>query len=292
MAKGNSLKENTIEQLRIHGFRLSKGLGQNFLIDEEILTGILDGAEIGPEDVVLEIGPGFGVLTTGLCSRAKKVVSVELDKRIYDILRVNLSGFSNFELVEGDILQVDINDILENKLGGKKAKVVANLPYYITTPIIMKLLEQHYDFQSITVMVQKEVADRLCASPGGKEYGAITVSANYYASIKKVLDVPADSFIPPPEVESAVIRFDVREKPPVQLEDEALFFKVIKAAFGQRRKTLLNALSSGNFCENKEQVKKVLETCGIDGVRRGETLSIEEYALLSNTIKKRKEVEN
>jgi len=291
MTKGKSLKENTIEQLRIHGFRLSKGLGQNFLIDEDILKGILDGAEIGPEDRVLEIGPGFGVLTTGLCSRANKVVSVELDKRIFDILRVNLSGFSNFELIEGDILQVDINDILKNKLDGKKAKVVANLPYYITTPIIMKLLEQHYDFQSITVMVQKEVAERLCASPGGKDYGAITVSANYYASIKKVLDVPADSFIPPPEVESAVIRFDVREKPPVILEDEALFFKVIKAAFGQRRKTLLNALSSGSFCNSKEQVKEVLEACGIDGIRRGETLSIEEYALLSNTIKKRKEVE-
>lgn len=291
MAKDKTLKENTIEQLKIHGFRLSKGLGQNFLINEEILKGILDGAEIGPDDSVLEIGPGFGVLTTGLCSRAKKVVSVELDKRIYEILKINLSGFTNFELIEGDILQVDIKDILENKLAGKNTKVVANLPYYITTPIIMKLLEERHEFKSITVMVQKEVAERLCSDPGNKSYGAITVSANYYASIKKILDVPSDSFIPPPDVESAVIRFDIREAPPAQVNDEVLFFRVIKAAFGQRRKTLLNALSAGGFCRNKDEVKEILEKCGIDGVRRGETLSIQEYALLANTIKEYKEVE-
>ena len=285
MIKGKSLKENTIEQLKIHGFRLSKGLGQNFLIDEDILTGILDGAEIGPEDSVLEIGPGFGVLTTGLCSRAKKVVSVELDNRMFEILNVNLSGFSNFELIEGDILQVDINNLLKNKLDGKNTKVVANLPYYITTPIIMKLLEERHEFKSITVMVQKEVANRLCANPGNKEYGAITVSVNYYATVRKILDVPSASFIPPPDVESTVIRFDIREKPPVELTDEALFFRVIKAAFGQRRKTLLNALSAGGFCENKEKVKEILEKCGIDGIRRGETLSIEEFALLANTIR-------
>ena len=285
MIKGKSLKENTIEQLKIHGFRLSKGLGQNFLIDEDILTGILDGAEIGPEDSVLEIGPGFGVLTTGLCSRAKKVVSVELDNRMFEILNVNLSGFSNFELIEGDILQVDIKNILEEKLDGKNTKVVANLPYYITTPIIMKLLEERHEFKSITVMVQKEVANRLCADPGCKEYGAITVSVNYYSTVRKILDVPAASFIPPPDVESTVIRFDIREKPPVELIDEALFFKVIKAAFGQRRKTLLNALSAGGFCENKEKVKEILSECGIDGIRRGETLSIEEFALLANTIR-------
>lgn len=291
MINKKSLRENTIEQLKIHGFRLSKGLGQNFLVDEEILRGILDGAEIGSEDCVLEIGPGFGVLTTGLCGRAKKVVSVELDKRIYEILRINLSGFQNFELIEGDILQVDIEDILKNKLQGNKAKVVANLPYYITTPIIMKLLEQRYDFKSITVMVQKEVADRLCSEAGTKDYGAITVSANYYATIKKVLDVPADSFIPPPEVESAVIRFDLREKPPVELSDEKLFFRVIKAAFGQRRKTLLNALSSGGFLRDKEAVKNALESCDIDGGRRGETLTIQEYAAIANKISELKEVE-
>lgn len=285
MIKAKSLKENTIEQLKIHGFRLSKGLGQNFLIDEDILTGILDGAEIGPEDSVLEIGPGFGVLTTGLCSRAKKVVSVELDNRMFEILNVNLSGFSNFELIEGDILQVDIKNILEEKLDGKNTKVVANLPYYITTPIIMKLLEERHEFKSITVMVQKEVANRLCADPGCKEYGAITVSVNYYATVRKILDVPSASFIPPPDVESTVIRFDIREKPPVEIIDEALFFKVIKAAFGQRRKTLLNALSAGGFCENKEKVKEILGECGIDGIRRGETLSIEEFALLANTIR-------
>ena len=285
MIKGKSLKENTIEQLKIHGFRLSKGLGQNFLIDEDILTGILDGAEIGPEDSVLEIGPGFGVLTTGLCTRAKKVVSVELDNRMFEILNVNLSGFSNFELIEGDILQVDIKKILKEKLDGKNTKVVANLPYYITTPIIMKLLEERHEFKSITVMVQKEVANRLCANPGNKEYGAITVSVNYYATVRKILDVPSASFIPPPDVESTVIRFDIREKPPVELIDETLFFKVIKAAFGQRRKTLLNALSAGGFCENKEKVKEILKECGIDGIRRGETLSIEEFALLANTIR-------
>ena len=285
MIKGKSLKENTIEQLKIHGFRLSKGLGQNFLIDEDILTGILDGAEIGSEDSVLEIGPGFGVLTTGLCSRAKKVVSVELDNRMFEILKVNLSGFSNFELIEGDILQIDIKNILEEKLDGKNTKVVANLPYYITTPIIMKLLEERHEFKSITVMVQKEVANRLCADPGCKEYGAITVSVNYYSTVRKILDVPAASFIPPPDVESTVIRFDIREKPPVELIDEALFFKVIKAAFGQRRKTLLNAISAGGFCENKEKVKEILDECGINGIRRGETLSIEEFALLANTIR-------
>ena len=285
MIKGKSLKENTIEQLKIHGFRLSKGLGQNFLIDEDILTGILDGAEIGPEDSVLEIGPGFGVLTTALCSRAKKVVSVELDNRMFEILNVNLSGFSNFELIEGDILQVDIKNLLKNKLDGKNTKVVANLPYYITTPIIMKLLEERHEFKSITVMVQKEVANRLCADPGCKENGAITISVNYYATVRKILDVPSTSFIPPPDVESTVIRFDIREKPPVELIDEALFFKVVKAAFGQRRKTLLNALSAGGFCENKEKVKEILDECGIDGIRRGETLSIEEFALLANTIR-------
>lgn len=288
MNKTMSLKERTIEQLKIHGFRLSKGMGQNFLIDENILFGILDGAEIGEEDCVLEIGPGFGVLTTGLCGRAKKVVSVELDKRLFEILKINLSGFDNFELIEGDILQTDIESIITNSFMGQRAKVVANLPYYITTPIIMRLLEEGYDFKSITVMVQKEVADRLCASPGTKDYGAITITASYYASVKRVLEVPSDSFIPAPDVDSTVIRFDVREKPPVEVKDKKLFLRLIKAGFGQRRKTLLNALNAGGFFKTKDEICEILEKCDIEPSRRGETLSINEYADIANELSARK----
>ncbi len=286
MNKAMSLKEQTIEQLKIHGFRLSKGMGQNFLIDENVLVGILDGAEIDKDDYVLEIGPGFGVLTGGLCSRAKKVVSVELDQRLFEILKINLHGFDNFELIEGDILQTDINSIITNKFDGHSAKVVANLPYYITTPIIMRLLEEGYDFKSITVMVQKEVADRLCASPGTKEYGAITITSSFYASVKRVLEVPANSFIPAPDVDSTVIRFDIREKPPVEVSDKKLFLRLIKAGFGQRRKTLLNALNAGGFFKTKAEICEILMSCNVEPSRRGETLSIKEYADIANELLK------
>lgn len=269
------------------GFHFSKSLGQNFLIDEDVLDRIVEGSGIDDETYVLEIGPGFGTLTQRLCGAAKKVVAVEIDEMAADILSENLAECDNLKLIRGDILKIDLNSLIADEFGADaRIKVVANLPYYITTPILMLLIEGGFPIDSITVMIQKEVADRLAASPGGKDYGAITLSVQYRCECTPVAIAPPDSFMPPPKVTSEVIRLDLREKPQVDVADEKTLFRVIKAAFAQRRKTLLNTLSnSGGFSMNKDELSAMLESLGIDPRRRGETLSIEEYAKISDNIR-------
>ena len=269
------------------GFRFSKSLGQNFLIDEDVLDRIVEGSGIDEDTYVLEIGPGFGTLTQRLCAAAKKVVAVEIDDMAADILSENLAECDNLKIVRGDILKIDLNSLIADEFGdGSRIRVVANLPYYITTPILMLLIEGGFPIDSITVMIQKEVADRLAASPGGKDYGAITLSVQYRCECTPVAIAPPDSFMPPPKVTSEVIRLDLRDKPQVVVKDEKMLFKVIKAAFAQRRKTLLNTLSnSGGFSMSKDELTSMLDSLGIDPRRRGETLSIEEYAKISDNIK-------
>lgn len=269
------------------GFRFSKSLGQNFLIDEEVLNQIVDGSGIDSDTYVLEIGPGFGTLTQRLCAVAKKVVAIEIDDMAADILEENLKECENLKIVRGDVLKIDLGKLIGEEFGkDSKIRVVANLPYYITTPIIMLLIESNLPFESITVMIQKEVADRLSATPGGKDYGAITLSVQYRCTAEMVAIAPPESFMPPPKVTSAVIRLDLRDVPPVEVGDENNLFRVIKAAFSQRRKTLLNTLSnSGAFSMSKDEISQMLEGIGIDSRRRGETLSIEEYAKISDNIK-------
>ncbi|MFZ5353827.1 MAG: 16S rRNA (adenine(1518)-N(6)/adenine(1519)-N(6))-dimethyltransferase RsmA [Bacillota bacterium] len=276
----------TRDLLKQYNFKLSKSLGQNFLIDEEVLEKIITGSEVTKDDCVLEIGPGMGALTQKLCEAAGSVLAVELDKRLIPILSATFSGHENFRLINDDILKINLKETLKENFGEKPAKVVANLPYYITTPIIMKLLEERLNLKSITIMVQKEVGDRLKASPGGKDYGALSVAVQYYCRPMQITLVPPDSFIPQPEVESTVIRLDILEEPPVEVEDERLFFKAVKAAFGQRRKTLLNALSSGDLGIDKDKSRQMLEELGIDERRRGETLSLQEFANIANKLNK------
>ena len=269
------------------GFRFSKSLGQNFLIDEDVLDKIVEGSGIDENTYVLEIGPGFGTLTQRLCAAAKKVVAVEIDDMAADILTENLAECGNLKIVRGDILKIDLNALIADEFGAEsRIKVVANLPYYITTPILMLLIEGGFNIDSITVMIQKEVADRLAAAPGGKDYGAITLSVQYRCTTTPVAIAPPDSFMPPPKVTSEVIRLDLLSEPSVKVNDEKMLFKVVKAAFSQRRKTLLNTLSNSNaFSMSKDELSKMLENLGIDPRRRGETLSIEEYARISDNIK-------
>lgn len=262
-----------------HSLIFHKGLGQNFLFDANYLNGIADAGGISKDDTVVEIGPGLGVLTTRLAERAKRVVAVEIDKNIIPALKETVSEFPNVEIVNKDILKTDINELTD---GCESVKVVANLPYYITSPIIMKLLEKGENIESVTVMIQKEVALRLAAKPGTKDYGAITVAVNYYSDPKIKLTVPPGAFIPPPKVYSSVITMKIRE-PEVTVCDEKLFFKIVKGAFGQRRKTLLNALSSAFPQISKENVKKIIASLGFDEKVRGETLSIADFAALSDS---------
>ncbi len=274
------------EILSEYEFRFSKSLGQNFLIDEGALDAIVDGAELCEDDCVLEIGAGFGTLTQRMLPKVKKVLCVEIDKTVIPILNENLSEFNNLEIINDDILKVDLKSLIKEKFDGENVKVVANLPYYITTPIIMMLLESGIDFKSITVMVQNEVALRLCAKEGTKDFGAISLAIAYYSDAKVLFSVPNTSFMPPPKVTSAVVRMDILDKPPVDVADKEVFFKVIKAAFLQRRKTLLNALkNSGMFKMSKDEILQILNQVGIDEKRRGETLSIFEYAKIADKIK-------
>lgn len=265
-----------------YGFRFSKSLGQNFLIDDSIVESIIDGAEVGPDDVVLEVGPGIGVMTHAMAQRAKKVVAIEIDNSLLPVLDETLGEEDNVEVVNGDVLKVNLQQIIDEKLDGQAPKVVANLPYYVTTPIIMRFLEEQIPVTDIVVMVQKEVADRMVADPGTKIYGALSVVVQYYAEPSKIVKVPPSVFMPQPNVESSVVRLQKRTEPPVDLKEPDLFFKTVRSAFMKRRKTLLNALSSGELGVSKDQVKEVLESCGIDPKRRGETLDMNEFAALAN----------
>ncbi|MFY9176539.1 MAG: 16S rRNA (adenine(1518)-N(6)/adenine(1519)-N(6))-dimethyltransferase RsmA [Caldicoprobacterales bacterium] len=268
-----------------HNFRFSKSLGQNFLIDGNIVKKIMEGAEITKEDRVLEIGPGIGTLTQELVSTAAKVVAVEIDKSLLPVLEETLGQPPNLRIVHGNILKIDIRGLINEFFEGKEFKVVANLPYYITTPIIMRFLEEDLPFTALTVMIQKEVAQRMAAKPGQKEYGSLSVAIQYYTKPRIVCKVPSNVFMPKPKVDSIVIALDRLEEPPVDVFDRDLFFKVVRAAFAKRRKTILNNLTSGELEEwSREDILRVLESVGIDPQRRGETLSIQEFALIANSL--------
>lgn len=274
------------EILKESGFRFSKSLGQNFLVDENVLSDIINGAYITKDTNVIEIGPGFGTLTQQLCLNAKKVVAVEIDSTVIPVLKQNTAEFNNLSVINADILKTDINKLVENEFGGGTVKIAANLPYYITTPIIMGLIEQELPISDIVVMIQKEVADRIAAKPSTKDYGALTVAVNFYSVPQIIVNVPPSSFIPQPKVSSSVIKLQMRDKPPVDVKDKKMFFKVVKASFGQRRKTLLNALSnSPSFAMGKDEISKMLESISIDGRRRGETLNMDEFANIANNIR-------
>ncbi len=274
-----NLREETEFILKKYGLRANKKLGQNFLINEEIINQIIEKADVNKNDTIIEIGPGLGSLTAKLLENANKVIAIELDSNMSNILKERFCLYDNFELIEKDVLKVDLNEIVEKY---DSVKVVANLPYYITTPIIMKLLEEKLKLKSITVMVQKEVGERFCAVPNSKEYGAITISINYYTKPEIIIDVPKENFEPMPEVDSCVIKLDVRNVPPVELKNEKDFFNLIKAGFSQRRKTINNSLASMGI--SKEKIKNVLEKLGIDSKLRAENLTMEQFADISNNM--------
>lgn len=271
-----------------YNIKANKNLGQNFLIDENVIETAIEKSEINKEDLVIEIGPGLGTLTKYLLEKAGKVICVELDKRMVNILKERFFLYDNFEIINDDILKVDLNDLIvksKAKYNLKDAKIVANLPYYITTPIIMKLLESKIDIKSITVMIQKEVADRLAEIPGGKNTGAITYTVYYYGETEKLLEVPKTSFVPEPSVISEVIKINIRKEPPVKVSDEKKFFNLIKTAFLQRRKTLLNSLTN-NGISNKQELIEILAKLNIDEKIRSEKLTIEDFANISNLLNK------
>ena len=275
--------QNTIEVLQKYNFSFQKKFGQNFLIDTHVLDKIIQSANITKDDMVLEIGPGIGTMTQYLAQAAGKVAAVEIDKNLIPILADTLSAYDNVEVINDDILKVDINKLAEEKNGGKPIKVVANLPYYITTPIIMGLFESHVPIDSITIMVQKEVADRMQVGPGTKEYGALSLAVQYYAKPEIVAIVPPNCFMPRPNVGSAVIRLTRHKEVPVQVNDEKLMFKIIRASFNQRRKTLVNGLkNSGEINFSKEQIEAAITTIGKPLTIRGEALTLAEFAALSN----------
>lgn len=280
-----NLFEETKFLMKKYGITANKNLGQNFLIDESVIIDACDSANINKEDLVIEIGPGLGTLTKYILERAGKVICVELDDRMIDILKERFFLYENFEIINEDILKVDLHKLIKEEKNGniKNVKIVANLPYYITTPIIMKLLEERLDLQSITVMVQKEVAERLIAVPGEKFTGAITYSVYYYADSENVRIVDKSSFIPEPSVESEVINLKIRENPSVNVNNEELFFKLIKIAFMQRRKTLVNSLSNSGFIE-KNKIIEILKQLNINENIRAEKLSIQDFANIANKI--------
>lgn len=267
-----------------YGFKLSKSLGQNFLTDKNIIDKIIDASEITEEDLVIEIGPGIGVLTAEAAQRAKKVVAVEIDRNLIPILQETLADFSNVEIINQDVLKTDLNQIIESS-GCRRARIIGNLPYYITTPIIMGILENRVKADSITIMMQKEVAERIKSQPGTRSYGALSAAVQYYCTVDSVAVVPKEVFVPVPKVDSAVLRLDIRREKPVELVDEDMFFRCIKAGFGQRRKTLSNSLM-GIGGVTKEDVKAALAACDIDEKRRAETLSLDEFANLANYFSK------
>ena len=275
--------KNTIEVIQKYDFDFQKKFGQNFLIDERVLEKIISAAEVNKDDFVLEIGPGIGTMTQYLAENAREVMAVEIDKNLIPILSDTLSAYDNVSILNADILKVDIAKIVEEKNGGKPVKVVANLPYYITTPIIMGLFENQVPVDSITIMVQKEVADRMQVGPGTKDYGALSLAVQYYAKPKIVANVPPNCFMPRPKVGSAVIRLERYEKPPVEVKNEKLMFRIIRASFNQRRKTLVNGLkNSQEIPFSKEQIEQALGMCGLSLSVRGEALTLAQFAQLAN----------
>lgn len=281
----NSYQE-TMFLLKKYHITANKNLGQNFLIEDAVINETIESASITKEDLMIEIGPGLGTLTKKLLEKAKKVIAIELDNRMIDILKERFSLYDNFEVILEDVLKVNLKELIkkekeENKIN--QVKVVANLPYYITTPIIMKLLEDQLKIESITVMVQKEVAKRLTAVPGEKLAGAITYAVSYYCETQEIIEVPKESFIPMPEVESEVIKLILRKEPPIEVENEEIFFKLIKASFMQRRKTLLNGLSNAGIIE-KEKLRNILKELNINENIRGETLTMNQFAQITKKI--------
>ncbi|MBR5566323.1 MAG: 16S rRNA (adenine(1518)-N(6)/adenine(1519)-N(6))-dimethyltransferase RsmA [Roseburia sp.] len=276
---------NTIAVLQKYNFNFQKKFGQNFLIDTHVLDKIIEESRITKEDFVLEIGPGIGTMTQYLCENAREVAAVEIDKNLIPILADTLSAYDNVEVINDDILKVDINRLAQEKNGGKPIKVVANLPYYITTPIIMGLFESHVPIDSITIMVQKEVADRMQVGPGTKDYGALSLAVQYYAKPEIVANVPPNCFMPRPNVGSAVIRLTRHLEPPVQVEDEKMMFRLIRASFNQRRKTLANGLGNApDIPLSKEQIQESILELGVPVTIRGEALTLEQFAALSNIV--------
>lgn len=277
--------QNTIEILKKYDFTFQKKFGQNFLIDTHVLDKIIAAAEITKDDFVLEIGPGIGTMTQYLAYSARKVAAIEIDKALIPILEDTLSPYDNVMVINEDVLKLDIQKLVEEENDGKPVKVVANLPYYITTPIIMGLFEKHVPIESITVMVQKEVADRMQVGPGTKDYGALSLAVQYYAKPYIVANVPPNCFMPRPKVGSAVIRLTTYDEPPVLVEDEKLMFRMIRASFNQRRKTLANGLKNASDLNlSKELIEEAIESLGRGASVRGEALSLEEFAKLSNYI--------
>lgn len=277
------IPQNTIEILQKYKFVFQKKFGQNFLIDTHVLEKIIDAAGIGKDDMVLEIGPGIGTMTQYLAEAARKVVAVEIDKNLIPILHETLQGYDNVKIIQGDILKVDISRLVEEENGGKPIKVVANLPYYITTPIIMGLFEGNVPIESITVMVQKEVADRMQVGPGSKDYGALSLAVQYYAEPYIAANVPPNCFMPRPNVGSAVIRLTRHKTPPVDVKNPELMFKLVRASFNQRRKTLQNGLNNSQELQfTKEQIAEAIAKAGLPAAVRGEALTLAQFAELAN----------
>lgn len=280
------IEQETRFIMKKYNISANKSLGQNFLIDDNVVEGIVNSAEVSKDDLVIEIGPGLGTLTACLLERAGKVVAIELDTRMIKILEDRFKLYKNFEIINQDVLKIDLRSLIKQQKeneGIKNVKVVANLPYYITTPIIMKLLEDKLDIESITVMVQKEVAKRLTAEPSDKLAGAITYSVKYYCDATEEIDVPKDCFLPSPEVDSEVIKLVLRKEPLVNVKDEVIFFKLIKTSFMQRRKTFINGVSNGGIT-SKEKIKEILDDLGIDVNKRGENLTLEQFAQIANLL--------
>ena len=277
--------QKTIEIIQKYEFAFQKKFGQNFLIDTHVLDKIISAAEITKDDLVVEIGPGIGTMTQYLACAAREVVAIEIDKMLIPILQDTLSAYDNVTIINEDVLKVDLNKLAEEKNGGRPVKVVANLPYYITTPIIMGLFENHVPLHSITIMVQKEVADRMRMGPGTKDYGALSLAVQYYAEPYLVANVPQNCFMPRPKIGSAVIKLTVHEKPPVTVRDEKLMFKLIRASFNQRRKTLANGLNnSPELHYTKEQIAQAIEKMELSPSIRGEALDLEQFAKLSDVL--------
>ena len=275
----------TKEVVNKHNFKFSKSLGQNFLIDDNVIDRILEGARLSETDRIIEVGPGIGTLTREMGKVAENVVAIEIDKTLIPILKETLADLDNVEVVNEDILKVDVQGLINEKLNGGPVKLVANLPYYITTPIVMKFLEEDIPVTDIVVMVQKEVSDRMNAKPSTKDYGALSVAVQYYCDTEIVAKAPRHMFVPQPNVDSIVIGLHVRDEKKYVVDNEDIFFKTVKASFGQRRKTLLNSLGGLGFL-SKDEIREALQAANIDEKRRGETLSIDEFANLSNEINK------